>query len=310
MVTDPESAPCTFTVLTDQDIRETLSAEDAVAWMREAILAEREGRLVSPPRVAAMFDGGRLVMTAGAMADDSYGYRVYDTFGLDAGEQVVVAHDARTGAVRAIAVGSEIGLRRTAALGGVAHDALAPRRPLTVGVIGTGNQARGQVWALHAVRQVRTVRIFSRDPGHRENAASGLDQAYPFSVHAVDSAHEAVAGADVVILATTSPTPVIRTDWLADDAYVATLGPKQVGRAEYDEELLRGADVITTDSLQQLGGYDLPTVAAESGITVTPLRDHLVSSPKEEGRKVYLSVGLSGTEPYLLGRLAQQLAGG
>lgn len=298
-----------FPVVTDREVREHLRAEEAVAWMREAVLAAGQGRLLAPPRLSGPLGGGALVATAGSMLGQSYGYRIYDTLGLPASEQVVVVHDATTGAVRAIAVGSEIGLRRTAAIGGAAHDALAPGGALTVGVIGSGDQAQGQLWALRAVRDIAEVRLFSRTAARREAVAKTLDIAYPFPVQAVTSPQQAVDRADVVILATNSGTPVIRTDWLQDDVYLATLGPKQVGRAEYDEDLLRRARLVTTDSIAQLNGYDPPAVAAQSGVDVTPLSECITAPPRPEGLRVYLSVGLSGTEPYLLDQFARTLAG-
>lgn len=294
-----------FHVYTDQEVRRSLRAEDAVAWMREAVIAERDGQLISPARINADIGEGRIVMTAGSTRDRSYGYRVYDTLGLPESQQVVVAHDAGSGAVRAIAVGSEIGLRSTAALGGVAHDALAPHKRITVALIGSGRQAQGQLWALAAVREIGEVRLYSRDAERREAVAEHLDANHPFPVRPVGSPQEAVNHADVVVLATTSATPVIRTEWLEADTYVATVGPKQVSRAEFGEDLLRAAAVITTDSLAQLGAYDPPAVAAQPGIAVAPLGDLVESPPPAEGIRVYLSVGLAGTEPHLLHRLAQ-----
>lgn len=301
---ESELAKRPFRVFTDDEISDLLRPEDAIAWMREALLAEREGRLISPARVSAMLDSGKLILTAGSMAGAAYGYRVYDTMGLPGSEQIVVAHDPQNGAVLAIAVGSEVGLRRTAAIGGVAHDVLAPRCPVTVAIIGAGNQAKGQLWALQAVREVAGVKLFSRDPARRDAVAKSLDDTYAFPVHGASSARDAVEAADVVVLATNSGVPVIRTEWLRRDAYVATLGPKQIGRSEYDEELLRAADIIVTDSITQLNGYHPPAVAAQSGIDIGSLADLIASPPESAGLRVYLSVGLSGTEPYLLHRLA------
>ncbi len=76
--------------------------------------------MAAPPRVFAHLGAGRLVFTAGARTGKWFGYRSYDTFGLVLGEQVVVLHNADDGRVAAIAVGNELGPRRTGATGGVA----------------------------------------------------------------------------------------------------------------------------------------------------------------------------------------------
>jgi len=99
-------------LLTDAEIRARLDAPAAVSAMRAAVFAAYQGRLVAPPRASAPLDGGRLVMTAGQLVDDWYGFRSYDTFGHPDGEQLVALHDARSGRLTAIAIGEEIGSRR------------------------------------------------------------------------------------------------------------------------------------------------------------------------------------------------------
>jgi alanine dehydrogenase len=64
---------------------------------------------------------------------------------------VVVVHDESSGQVRAVAIGNELGPRRTGAIGALAADELAPADARTVAVIGSGVQAYTQVWALSAV---------------------------------------------------------------------------------------------------------------------------------------------------------------
>lgn len=118
--------------------------------------------------------------------------------------------------------------------------------------------------------------------------------------------------ADVVILATSSSTPVIDTAWLEPDCVVLTLGPKQVGRAEFSADLLDGA-FVTTDSLAQLHAYHPPAVAAEHHAAggVVSLGDVIADrvEPPNIGRRVYLSVGLAGTEVALLAAMALEPAG-
>ncbi|MER6595168.1 ornithine cyclodeaminase family protein, partial [Micromonospora purpureochromogenes] len=159
-------------IFTDREVAAALDASATVAAMRDALLAAHAGRLVAPPRAAAPLDGGRMVLTAGHLTGEWYGFRSYDTFGLPESEQLVVLHDGRTGAVRAVAVGEELGSRRTGGLGGVAVDALARPDAATLGVIGSGRQAWTQVWAAAAVRPLREVTVHSRSAARREAFAA------------------------------------------------------------------------------------------------------------------------------------------
>lgn len=298
-------------LLTDVDVAAELDASTAVAAMRDALLAAYDGRLVAPPRASARLNGGRMVLTAGQFADRWYGFRSYDTFGRADGEQVVVLHDAGTGRVRAIAAGSEVGSRRTGAIGGVAVDVLARPDAGALAVIGAGGQAWTQVWATAAVRPLREVRVYSRTSAGREAFASRVRTELGVPARAVGSAPVALRGADLVVLATTSPVPVISAGDLASGVHVNAVGFKQRDRAEFGPDLLDRADVLVTDSPDQALAYDPPMLAA-----APPYLDRLrhlgaVLAGAVPGRTatdevtLFCSVGLAGSEVFLLDRLAQ-----
>lgn len=223
---------------------------------------------------------------------------------------MVAVHDAHTGDVIAVHVGNALGAIRTGALGGAALSLAGPKHPCRVAVIGAGTQALTQLRGAAAVLDITRVDIASRTPASRDRLARTVGCDLGLDAHSVATARDAVDGADVVVLATSSSTPVIDSDWLNEDVFVTTLGPKQVGRSEFPIDLVTDASLVTTDSPDQLRAYDPPALVAAKGVanTVTDLADIAVGhtiAPRS-GRRVYLSVGLSGTEVHLLGRYADQ----
>ncbi|MCX4386021.1 ornithine cyclodeaminase family protein [Micromonospora peucetia] len=295
----------------DPEVAAALDAPATVAAMREALLAAYAGRLVAPPRAAAPLGGGRMVLTAGHLTGEWYGFRSYDTFGHPESAQVVVLHDGRTGAVRAVAVGEELGSRRTGGLGGVAVDALARPDAATLGVIGSGGQAWTQVWAAAAVRPLREVTVHSRSAARREAFAARVRAELGVPARAVDSARAAVRDRDVVVLATTAVTPVLDAADLAPGTHVNTVGFKQVDRHEFGADLLDAADLLATDSPAQAAAYDPPMLATLPGYAGR-LRDlGAVLAGAVPGRTgadqvtVFCSTGLAGTEVFLLDRLVR-----
>lgn len=296
-------------VFTDDDVRRLLPPDLAIEWMREALVAEHRGRLHSPPRVHTDLGDGRLVFTTGALEGKWFGYRSYDSFEVESGEQVVVVHGAVDGRVRGIAVGNELGPRRVGAIGGVAADILARTNSRSLAVIGTGTQAWAQLCAISAVRDLAEVRVYSRDADRRHGFAARARSELRIAAHDAPDARTAVDGADIVVLATNSPTPVIDPRWLAPGSYVTTLGPKQVGRAEFGPELVAASDLVFTDSLAQISAYDPPNI-----LVGTPQEHRLAALGavlagdafgriSEEQRVLFCSVGLAGTEVFLLDRL-------
>jgi ornithine cyclodeaminase len=295
------------TVLDDNDIIERLRPADAVRWIGDAIDAHHRGELIAPARRHADLSAGRLVFTAGRLRGSWFGYRSYDTFATTSDSQVVVVHDEASGQLQAIAVGVELGTRRVGAIGAVAVDVLAPPTAGVVAIIGTGTQAYAQLWALGAVRELREVRVYSRGAERRSSFAERAAPLVAGRCRPVVDARTAVDGAEIVILATNSATPVVDARWLAPGTHVTTLGPKQQGRAEFGPDLPAIASTLVTDSVDQIDAYDPPNVLAG-----TPYRQRLVSLGEvrsgvaplpPHGISVFFSVGLAGTEAYLLHQL-------
>ncbi len=297
-------------LLDDSAIRSRLDAAQAVAWMGEAVDAAEHGDLVAPPRLAADLGAGGLVFTTGRLRGSWYGYRSYDTLATHEDEQVVVVHDEGTGRVRAVAIGTELGPRRTGALGAVAADALAAPDADVVALIGAGRQAYAQIWALAAVRPIREVRVYSRDPARRRAFLQRIAGLVAGSCREAPSAAAAAEGAPIVILATSSATPVLAASQVAPGAFVSTLGPKQRGRAEFGIDLAERATVLATDSLAQIRAYDPPNVLVGSSaegrlVSLGAVRARPVRA--RDGIALFFSVGLAGTEAYLLDRLSRTL---
>ena len=124
---------------------------------------------------------------------------------------------------------------RTAAVSAVATDRLAKHDASVLALIGSGVQARSHLEALRLVRDFREVRVWS--PRHARAFAE------EHGVVAAASAEEAVRGADVVVTATTSQTPVLFGEWLLPGAHVNAVGAARPDWRELDDGVLSRARV-------------------------------------------------------------------
>lgn len=292
-------------MLTDDDVRR-MSMEFVVDAVRNALLAHAAGRLSAPARIEANFGDGRLVFTAGRLAGEWFGYRSYDTM-VD-GTHVVVVH-AADGALVGVVSGHELGVRRTGAIGAIAADLLAGPGALTVAVIGAGPQAWAQVSALRTMRTMRAVRVASPTAARRSRMVERVrdELGCPATGHVEN--RDAVDGADVVILATNSRSPVVAAAWLAEHAHVTTVGPKTVRGSELPVELVRSAGIVVTDSRAQLAAYRPAHIAA--GADPVELGSALAGTVEiggGSGRSLFLSTGLAGTEVAVAARLLDRHA--
>jgi ornithine cyclodeaminase/alanine dehydrogenase-like protein (mu-crystallin family) len=122
---------------------------------------------------------------------------------------------------------------RTAAVSAVATQRLARADASVLAILGSGVQAGSHLEALRLVRRYREVRVWS--PRHAEAFARR------FGVRAAASAEEAVRGADTVVVATSSRTPVLRGEWLSPGAHVNAVGACRPDWRELDDDLVRRA---------------------------------------------------------------------
>ena len=168
---------------------------------------------------------------------------------------LVIVFDARDGSPAALLLdGGYLTDLRTGAAGGVAARYLAPERVERVAVLGTGAQARQQVDALAEVRPGFTeVRVWGRDPTKARRAAGDIASRHGegCAVNDLPTVPEAVEGADVVITCTAAREPLVEAAWVAPGAHVTAVGSDGPGKQELDPAIVRAADVLVVDSLDQ-----------------------------------------------------------
>lgn len=280
---------------------------------------QANGTLVAPPRFRLETEQGDLVFTAGAATavEKVIGFRVYDTYAndLDGHQQLVCVFDSDTGVFKGIVIGNLLGAVRTGAIGGVAIKAMARTDAEHVAVIGTGMQARTQLEAAVAVRDVKQVRVFSRNPENRDIFATEMMKKLDVEVIAVDSSKSCVQGADIVICATNSGTPVFDAEWLEPGVHINTVGPKSIKRHEVPMELGARSSVIVTDSIEQLKAYPTPhfLVGTPDEERIIQLSDVVTGKiPARKGQDditLFCSVGLAGTEVVVANEIMKAAVG-
>jgi ornithine cyclodeaminase len=248
-------------VLREADVRAALDMASCIEACRSAFVAYSAGRAELPGVIHLDVPErrGEIHVKAGHLHGSPYyavkaasGFYAQDPAAIDG---LVVVFDARDGSPAALLLdGGFVTDQRTGAAGGVAAGELAPPRVERVAVIGTGIQARKQVEALAVVRPGFTdVRIWGRDAARTARCVEDVRGLAPpgSAVAAAGSVREAVEGAHVVITCTASREPLVESSWVADGAHVTALGSDGEGKEELDPDLLRRADVLAVDALDQ-----------------------------------------------------------
>jgi ornithine cyclodeaminase/alanine dehydrogenase-like protein (mu-crystallin family) len=189
-------------------------------------------------------------MAAGDSASGYMGMKIYTTsrHGL---RFIVPLFNAESGDLLALLEADYLGQVRTGAASGVATKFMAPQEVRTVGIIGTGGQARTQLEAIVLVRKVESVHAYSRDAKKCEEFAREMSVRLKVPVTAVDSSERAVRDRDLVITATTSTQPVLSGAWLKPGAHINAIGANFPQKRELDDEAVSRAGLIAVDSREQ-----------------------------------------------------------
>jgi ornithine cyclodeaminase len=234
--------------LDEDDVRRLLTMPLALEAVEDAHRAHAQGRAVDVPRQRTRLPGATLHILQGALPEQGIlGYKAYTA--SRAGTRFRVhLFDARDGSPLAVIAADYLGTVRTGAAGGIAAKWLAREDASVLGVIGAGWQARSQIEAACAVRPIRLVKVFARNPEKLETFCAEMAARLSCEVRPARGAAEAAAGSDIVTTITTSATPVLHGEWLAPGVHVNAAGSNALNRRELDEAAIRKADLVCVDS--------------------------------------------------------------
>jgi len=185
---------------------------------------------------------------------------------LPSHQGVVLVFDAHRGSLTAILDAESITALRTAAASAVATRRLAQEDASVLALLGSGVQAGTHLAAMRAVRPIERVRVWSRTPEHAlafaEKSAQGAeDEARGLRVEAVDTARDAVEGADLVCTVTGSSEPVLEGAWLAPGTHVNAVGACTPQARELDTEAVVRSRLYTDrreSLLVEAGDFRVP----------------------------------------------------
>lgn len=164
---------------------------------------------------------------------------------------LLILFDSGTGALRAIIEAFVLGQLRTGAASGVATRWLAVEGADEMAVIGTGRQALAQVAAVAAVRPLRRVRVFGRDPERRAEFVRRVRDELGLAAEAAPSVAAAVRQAPIITTVTRAAEPFLAAADVARGAHVNAVGAINPAVAEIGADVVARCRRIVADSVPQ-----------------------------------------------------------
>lgn len=236
--------------LNEQDVTATVSLNDTIAALESGLTALAADQAHNIPKALTSFADGSSAHSLGSVlsADGYCGYKnwVHTRRGAKA---VFVLFDAHNGSLLAMMEANALGQLRTAAMTGLGTQWLCREGAADMALIGSGRQAIMQVAAVHAVRPLSRLRVWSPTREKREAFALEVQRQFGFDVRVADTLDAATEGADIVTLVTRAREPFLHGHMLAPGAHLNAVGAILPGNSEIFEDVFERVDFMAVDDV-------------------------------------------------------------
>jgi alanine dehydrogenase len=237
--------------LNEEDVRRFLPMDECVEVMRQCFEALAQGSAINQSRRRMFLPTGSVLHSMAGAVGPYFGTKFYSVNPKHGAHFFFMLFDAATAQPVAMMEANALGQIRTGAASGYATHLLARPEASTLGIIGSGFQARTQIEAILQVRAIKKAFVYSRNQARREGFAKECSDTFGIPVTPMDSAAEAVRHADIVVTATFSKEPVVDDSSIRPGTHINAMGSNNSQRRELPAGLIERASLIVVDSIEQ-----------------------------------------------------------
>lgn len=235
-------------LLRDEEVQALLDPDSLLHALATGFKSLSESKVTAPPRNELRMGEAGFILGMPAWQPGSDAaiklvsvFHANDGLGLPSHQALVCLFNGQTGTPVCIMNGAGITAARTAGAAALSTRLLARNNASVLAILGAGVQGHAHAQILPRVRAFHDIRIASRNLSHAQQLAATLPHA-----RALASFEEAVRGADVICLCTSSSAPVISAGWLSPGAHITSVGYAPPG-GELDRDVIaRGKLFVET----------------------------------------------------------------
>ena len=236
-------------IVNQREVPQLLPMKECIDVMADALAALTRGDAVVPLRgMAKVTDEAGLLAWMPSLLPGAgvMGIKVISVFPnegteLESHQGAILLFEAERGSLLAVIDASAVTAIRTAAVSGLATRLLARKDADDLAILGSGTQAGTHLEAMSAVRNLRRVRVWSRNGEHAGRFAARESRGRGLKIEVSETAREAVEGASLICTTTASVEPVLQGEWLAPGVHVNAVGFAGATGRELDAQAMRRA---------------------------------------------------------------------
>lgn len=251
-------------IFTKEQIEKAIDIPHLIAEIEKGLIlySRKQVMTAHPSFLRFEMPRGDVHIKSGAIVDDEFyvvkvasGFYDNPKIALPSSNGLILLFSQKTGELRAILLDEgRLTDLRTGLAGAIAAKHLANHPVTKIGIIGTGTQAREQLFNLQFVMPCRDVLVWGRNFA---KAASFINDPSlsAFKISLAKEIEEITQSCNLIVTATASTNPLIFGDQLKPGTHITAVGADAVGKQELDASVFEKADLIVVDSLSQCLQY-------------------------------------------------------
>jgi ornithine cyclodeaminase len=251
-------------IYTKNEIEQALDIPFLIQEIEDGLRLASEGKAINAPVSFLHFESpkGDVHIKSGAfLGGEMYVVKIASGFydnpvlGLPSSNGAMLLFSQKTGELMTILLDEgRLTDLRTGLAGAIAAKYLAPSPINRIGIIGTGTQAKEQLFHLQHITPCRDVLVWGRD--HLKAKKFSLDPYLkPFNIVVSQNLEEITQNCNLIITTTPSSKPLLLGHQLRPGTHITAVGADDVDKQELDETVFDCADIIVVDSLAQCSSY-------------------------------------------------------
>lgn len=257
-------------IVNQSEVRQLLPMAECIEVMAEALKSLARGQAILPLRPVMWLPErvGALGMMPAYMQDlQIMGLKIVSVFPGNHGTEydshmgAVMIFETRHGQPLALMDATEITAIRTAAVSGVATKLLAREVVGDLAILGSGTQANTHLEAMLLCRNIRRVRVWSRNPENGRRFAERGSHRHNITMEFMPTVQAAVQGADIICTTTSSPDPILLGKHLSPGCHINAVGSSVPFTRELDTDAVVRSRLFVDrreSTLNEAGDFLIP----------------------------------------------------
>jgi len=278
--------------LTNEQVIMLADMKSAVEAVKGGFMIEAQAGVESPVRTRFRITDVRnvLFMPSLVRGKDTMSLKLVSVYpdlgpGLPSTKGVVFLIDGRDGDLKCMMGGTSLTGIRTGAVSGLSCRYLARKDSKRLAMVGAGGQGFYQTAGVASQLQLGEVRVFDVDKGRQKALVERCNRELKLPARASDTVREAASGADVIVTATTSKTPVLDSADVTAGAHVVAIGAYTPEARELGSDLIARSSVYV-DSME--------AAMEEAGDLLIPIKEGRITKESVRGDMAQLVSGRVG----------------